>query len=75
MKTVGIETTFLTSGVTFQIVENESGDLFVSLSGGTLQPILDAHSLASLELATTVQDVQRLGRLCALAAQIKMATS
>lgn len=71
MQTLGIKTTFVTSGVQFEIKQNETGDLFVCLSGGTLQPILDAHSLASLDLQTTIQDVQKLGKLALLAANIK----
>lgn len=71
METIGIKTTFATSGVTFEIKQNDDGELFVSLSGGTLQPLLDAHSLTSLDLATTLVDIQKLGRLALLAAQIK----
>lgn len=73
METLGIKTTFATSGVTFEIKQDGTGDLFVCLSGGTLQPILDAHNLTALELATTILDVQRLGRLTLLASQIKAA--
>ena len=75
METLGIKTTFLTSGVSFEVRQNEAGDLFVSLYGGSLQPILDAHELTSLDLVSTVSDVQRLGRLCDLAARLKMTIS
>lgn len=74
METLGIKMTFPTSGVTFEIKKDDQGNYFASLSGGnpgeSFANLLAAHSMTSLDLPTTINDIQKLGRLNLLAYQI-----